>query len=250
MEQAFDEEANEALKEVEADRAQKNDKNKWADQDEESDHDRTKSIQLPQWCPCGIFTRSQKRRVQRMRCKEIRAEYYWHEDNDDHRPRQRQEWRLKIASQIHQPAANASMIMTLPLKYKIVNRCEVEEEEELRRLLLDPQQAVFDKPDNANSRHLKALYINGLVNGKPMSMILVDGGAAVNIMPMTMFRKLGKVTEDLVKTNMVLKDFEGNTSEAKGILNVELTVGSKTLPTTFFVIDGRGSYCCVPSTMH
>ena len=45
-------------------------------------------------------------------------------------------------------------------------------------------------------------------------------------------------------------------------MNVELTIGSKTLLTTFFVINGKGSYsllhgrdwihanCCVPSTMH
>ena len=45
-------------------------------------------------------------------------------------------------------------------------------------------------------------------------------------------------------------------------MNIELTIGSKTLLTTFFVIDGKGSYslllghdwihanCCVPSTMH
>lgn len=95
-----------------------------------------------------------------------------------------------------------------------------------------------------------------------MSKMLVDGGAAVNIMLMTTLRKLGKVVEDLVKTNLVLQDFEGNTSEARGVLNLELTVGSKTLPTTFFVIDGKGSYSillgrdwihanyCVPSTMH
>ena len=47
-----------------------------------------------------------------------------------------------------------------------------------------------------------------------------------------------------------------------GAINVELTIGSKTLLTTFFIIDGKGSYslllgrdwihanCCVPSTMH
>ena len=47
-----------------------------------------------------------------------------------------------------------------------------------------------------------------------------------------------------------------------GATNVELIIGSKTLLTTFFVIDGKGSYslllgrdqihanCCVPSTMH
>ena len=45
-------------------------------------------------------------------------------------------------------------------------------------------------------------------------------------------------------------------------MNVKLTIESKTLLTTFFVIDGKGSYslllgcdwihanCCVPSTMH
>lgn len=66
----------------------------------------------------------------------------------------------------------------------------------------------------------------------------------------------------MVKTTMVLKDFEGNMSEVKGVLNVELTIGTKTLPTTFFVIDGKGSYSvllrrdwihtnyCVTSTMH
>jgi hypothetical protein len=49
---------------------------------------------------------------------------------------------------------------------------------------------------------------------------------------------------------------------SQGVLNVELTIGSKTLLTTFFVINGKGSYSlllardclhanyCVPSTMH
>ena len=61
---------------------------------------------------------------------------------------------------------------------------------------------------------------------------------------------------------MMLKDFEGVISPAVGALCVDLTIGSKTLPTTFFVINGKGSYslllgrdwihanCCIPSTMH
>ena len=48
----------------------------------------------------------------------------------------------------------------------------------------------------------------------------------------------------------------------QGAINVELTIGPKTLITTFFVIDGNGSYslllgrdwihanCCILSTMH
>ena len=84
----------------------------------------------------------------------------------------------------------------------------------------------------------------------------------MNIMPYVMLRKLGKSQDDLTKTDMMLKDFKGVVSPALGALCVDLTIGSKTLPTTFFVINGNGSYslllgrdwihanCCIPSTMH
>ena len=41
---------------------------------------------------------------------------------------------------------------------------------------------------------------------------------------------------------MMLKDFEGVVSPALGALCVDLTISSKTLPTTFFVINGKASY--------
>jgi hypothetical protein len=92
--------------------------------------------------------------------------------------------------------------------------------------------------------------------------MLVDGGAVINLMPYTMLRKIGKSDEYLTQTDMMLVDFEGNVSLAQGAIYVELTIGSKTLPTTFFIIKGRGSYnlllgrdwihanCCIESTMH
>jgi hypothetical protein len=109
---------------------------------------------------------------------------------------------------------------------------------------------------------LKALYLKGFIDGKPMTKMLVDGGATVNLMPYTTFKKLSKKPEDLCSTDMRLTDFSGKTSVTKGAIYVELTIGSKSLPTTFFVIDAKGSYsillgrdwiranCCVPSTMH
>ena len=101
-------------------------------------------------------------------------------------------------------------------------------------------QAIFDKP--VKHRHLKALYVKCLVDGKPMNKMLVDGGASVNLMPYTIFCKLGKGPGDLIETDMMLKDFGGNASKTRGVMNVELTIRSKTLVTTFFVIDGKGSY--------
>ena len=83
--------------------------------------------------------------------------------------------------------------------------------------------------------------MKGFVDGKPMTKMLVNGGAAINLMPYTMFRKLGKGPRDFLQTDMVLKNFGGNVSKTRGAVSVELTIGSKTLPTTFFVIDSKGT---------
>jgi hypothetical protein len=92
--------------------------------------------------------------------------------------------------------------------------------------------------------------------------MFVDGGAAVNVMPYTTLRKLGMGPGDLTPTSIVLNDFAGNPSDTKGCVHVDLMIGSKTLLTTFFVIEGKGAYnlllgrvwihanCCIPSTMH
>jgi hypothetical protein len=60
--------------------------------------------------------------------------------------------------------------------------------------------------------------MKGFVNGKLMTKMLVNGGAAVNLMPYTTFRKLGKGLEDLLKTDMMLRDFGGNASKTRGQL--------------------------------
>jgi hypothetical protein len=39
-----------------------------------------------------------------------------------------------------------------------------------------------------------------------------------------------------VKTNLMLNGVGGNPMEARGVISMELTVGSKLLATTFFVV--------------
>jgi hypothetical protein len=72
--------------------------------------------------------------------------------------------------------------------------------------------------------------------------MLVDTGVTVNIMPYSVLRRLGRSTRDLIKTNIMLSDFNGQTSEAQGVLSVDLTVGSKTVPTSFFIINSKSTY--------
>jgi hypothetical protein len=47
--------------------------------------------------------------------------------------------------------------------------------------------------------------------------MLVDGGAAVNVMPYTTFRKLGMGPGDLAPTSIVLNDFAGNPFRHQGL---------------------------------
>ena len=127
-----------------------------------------------------------------------------------------------------------------PVDQEVYSDFDESEYKEIVAKLTVVQQGIFDKP--VKHQNLKALYVKGFVDGKPMNKMLVDGGASVNLMPYTTFHKLGKGLGDLIKTNMMLKDFGGNVSKTRGAINVELTIGSKTLLTTFFVIDEKGSY--------
>jgi hypothetical protein len=46
----------------------------------------------------------------------------------------------------------------------------------------------------------------------------------------------------LIKTKVTLSDFNVQASEAQGILNVDLTVGSKTILTSFFIVSSKSTY--------
>jgi hypothetical protein len=58
----------------------------------------------------------------------------------------------------------------------------------------------------------------------------------------SLFKKLGHVKGDLKCTSLSLSGFVGDPTEAEGIICIELTVGSKTVPTTFFIVDVMGCY--------
>jgi hypothetical protein len=135
-------------------------------------------------------------------------------------------------------------------------------EEDLAHLQFGPREAVFQKPSEKDN-HLKALYMRGHINGKPVTRMLIDGGAIVNLMPYSLYKKLGGQDEDLIKTNMTVSGVGGSEPlSAKGVASMELTIGSKTLATAFFVAEVQGNYNlilgrdwihanqCVPSTLH
>jgi hypothetical protein len=128
-------------------------------------------------------------------------------------------------------------------------------------LMLGAERSVFEKPENP-SVHMKPLFILGPLDGTPVGHMLIDGGASVNILPLSLFKKLSHVEGELKCTNLSLSGFASDSTEVKGIICKELTVGRKIVPTTFFVLDVKGHYNmllgqdwihangCVPSTLH
>ena len=131
-----------------------------------------------------------------------------------------QVWCAKQTADRGQPSANIQMTFLLPLEFRAPGDQEVYSDfdeskyEEIVAKLTVIQRAIFDKP--VKHRHLKALYVKAFVDEKPMSKMLVDGGASVNLMPYTTFRKLGKGLRDLIEIDMMLKGFGGSASKTRG----------------------------------
>jgi hypothetical protein len=112
--------------------------------------------------------------------------------------------------------------------------------------------------------HLKPLHVKGFINGKLVNNMLVDSGASANLMPYSLYKKLGRTDEELIKTKRTVKDIgRGKPILTKGLVLMKLTIGSKTLVTVFFVnVEVQGSYSlilgrewihgnpCVPSSLH
>jgi hypothetical protein len=150
------------------------------------------------------------------------------------------------------------MVFILPPEFYAPDRKELP----VAQLDFGPRPVIFEKPREKNYKHLKALYLKVYINGHTVNKMLVDTGASVNIMPYSVLRRLGCSADDLIKTNVTLSDFIGQALEAQSVLNVDLTVGSKTIPTSFFIVSSKSTYtvllgrdwihanCCISSTMH
>lgn len=104
------------------------------------------------------------------------------------------------------------------------------------------EDVVFKKP-SAPVNHLKPLHVKSHINSTSVHNMLVDSGVIVNLMPYSLFKKLGGKDKDLVKTNMTINGVGGGKPLlTKGIANMELTIGNKTLTMAFFIVEVRSSY--------
>ena len=133
-----------------------------------------------------------------------------------------------------------------------------ESEEEVSINLLYP----FEYPTTSMTQHVKPMYINAFFDGIQMNRVLVDNGAAVNLLPKSSLKKLGKRNPKLIPTSITIAGFARDKQMAQGILPINLSVETRDYMTTFFVIDNNAKYNallgrdwihtnkCVPSSLH
>jgi hypothetical protein len=111
-------------------------------------------------------------------------------------------------------------------------------EEECR----DTSKIIFEKPTLTMYQHLKPLYIKAHMDGRPVNRVLVDNGAAINILPTSMLRKLLKTENDLIATDISVSGFAGGATKTKGVILIEVKVGSKIATVAFFVVSTDSAY--------
>jgi hypothetical protein len=177
----------------------------------------------PRWCPDGL-SRSQKQRVQRLRGLEETERLYLRtlrkarpdlaakilRTLDEEGQPQRKEWRPEQRKADDETSAGTNMVFILPSEFSAPGL----DETSVAQLDCGPRPVIFEKPRERSYMHLEALYLRGYIDGRPVNKMLVDTGAAVNIMPYSMLRRLGRSSSDLIKTNVTLSDFNGQASEA------------------------------------
>jgi hypothetical protein len=146
----------------------------------------------PRWCPDGL-NRSQKCRVLQLRSlEEAEASYLEtlrkarpdladkvpYMQKRESRPPKKELWPKSTRADA-KTLANAHMVFVLPAEFHARGR----EELSVAQLDLGPRPVIFEKPRAKNYKHLKALYLKGYINNQPGNKMLVNTGAAVNIMP-------------------------------------------------------------------
>lgn len=108
----------------------------------------------------------------------------------------------------------------------------------------------------------RPLFVTCYACEPKIKKILIDGGSAVNILPLHTLKEFGISTNELQTSRLLIQGFNQEGKRALGIIRIELTMDEMSSIALFHVIDAKTSYrmllgrpwlhenCVVPSTWH
>jgi len=147
--------------------------------------------------------------------------------------------------------------LSFPEDYRVeVSQAEVK--------LARAQSITFSDEDLllGNTKHNRPLFMLGEIDDLPINRIMIDGGSAINLLPMRTLKKIGYSKGDLCHSNVVIHGFNQSGQEALGTICLVLKFESFTTYVKFYVIDAATSYNAligrpwlhenkvIPSTLH
>ena len=147
--------------------------------------------------------------------------------------------------------------LSFPEDYRVeVSQAEVK--------LSQTQSITFNDEDLllGNKKHNRPLLMFGEIDDLPINRIMIDGGLAINLLPLRTLKKIGYSKGDLCRSNVVIHGFNQAGQEALGTISLVLKFENLMTYVYFHVIDAATSYNVligrpwlhengvVPSTLH
>jgi len=146
-----------------------------------------------------------------------------------------------------------NVVSILPVEYDVVSEVE-DSEEEFDSKDMEELMFYFVTNNGFGDEHK--------VDEIGINKVLFGGGIAVNLMPQSLLKRIGKTDKDLKPHNAIMSNYEGKAGHSLGSLQVSLTVGTVVKPTLFMVVPLKTNFNLllgrewiygigvVPSSMH
>ncbi|XP_075097991.1 uncharacterized protein LOC142175304 [Nicotiana tabacum] len=102
-----------------------------------------------------------------------------------------------------------------------------------------------DAHENALMNVLSEAYVPaGVTSGEMANMfgVLIDGGSSLNIWPLTILKRLGKVLHEIQMGSMNVKAFDGSQRATIGEINLDIQMGPTWFDDEFHVLDISTTY--------
>jgi hypothetical protein len=147
--------------------------------------------------------------------------------------------------------------LSFPEDYRVeVSQVEAE--------LVQIQKMTFTDEDLllGRKKHNRPFLMFGEIDDLPINRIMVDGGSAINLLPLCTLKRIGYSQNDLSRSNVIIHGFNQSGQESMGTISLVLKLEKLMTYVTFDVIDAATSYNAligrpwlhengiVPSTLH
>lgn len=88
---------------------------------------------------------------------------------------------------------------------------------------------------------IKPLFISGYLNGLEITRIMIDGGSAVNLLPLRMLKRLGIAIHRLAPSNLLIQGFHQSRQRSPGIVRLDIKIEEWEDTIPLYVIDAETS---------